>query len=258
MTEIHPTAIIEPSVQLGEDVKIGPYVIIKDKVVLGQGSEVAPFAILEGYTTLGEKCKVFQGASVGAVPQDLKFKGEETYLKIGDNCTIREYATIHRGTTSSFETVIGNNVLLMAYTHIAHDCKIGNNVVIANSTELSGHVEIHDNAILGGKCGIQQFVRIGKYSFIGGSTMLRQDVPPFSRVSDFEAKWYGLNIIGLERNGFSKEQISNLKNAYNILFRSGLTVNVAVEKIKNTYLDDLNIKYLINFIENSKKGLTRK
>lgn len=217
---IHPTAVIHPSAQVAEGVEIGPYAIIEEQVSIGKGSVVGPHAVIGKWTRLGENNQIFHLASVGAPPQDLKYKGEECWTRIGNGNVIREFATIHRGTTTGHaETVVGDNNLFMAYSHVAHDCVVGNGNVFANSATLAGHVTVQDNVILGGLVAIHQFATIGSYAMLGGGTLVGLDIPPYMIATSGkrDAKLRGLNLIGLKRRGFSDEAISNLKKAYKIL-----------------------------------------
>ncbi len=254
---IHKTAIIDKKAQLAEDVQIGPNTIIGSNVKIGSGCWIGPNCVLEGWTTLGKNNKVFTGAVLGSPPQDLKFRDEKTEVIIGDNNTIREYITINPGTAQGESTRIGNNNLLMAYTHIAHNCLISNNVVIANAGTLAGHVVVEDNAIVGGLGAMHQFVRVGKYSIVGGCSKLIKDAPPFSMVDGHPARVYGLNVIGLRRAGFSAQTRALIKKAFKIIFRSGLRVSHAVDKVKQDLELTPEISYLCEFIEKSERGLSR-
>lgn len=258
---IHPTAIVAPSAQLAEGVEIGPYAIIEDHVRIGSGTTIGPHAVIGRWTELGENNQVFHMASVGAPPQDLKYKGEECWTRIGGNNVIREFATIHRGTvTGHAETVVGNNNLLMAYSHVAHDCVVGNGNVFANSATLAGHVTIQDNVILGGLVAIHQFVTIGSYCMLGGGTLVGLDIPPYMIATSGgkrEAALRGLNLIGLKRRGFSDEAISNLKKAYKTLFMAKLKLPDAVAKIRAEIIGCPEVDNLLSFIEKSERGICR-
>ncbi len=257
---IHPTAIIYPGAQLADDVAIGPYAVIGEHVKIGRGTTVGPHTVIDGWTEIGEENRIFHLASVGAVPQDLKYKGEETYLKIGDRNVIREFATIHLGTvTGDRETTIGNGNLFMAYSHVAHDCHVGSGVVMANAATLAGHVIIEDHAILGGLSAVHQFARIGEYSMIGGGTMAAMDVPPYTIVTGDrkEARMRGLNLVGLKRHGFSDEVIGNLKKAYKILTLSGLKLKEALERIKSEVHSSPQLEHFVSFIESAQRGICR-
>ncbi|HPQ43050.1 MAG TPA: acyl-ACP--UDP-N-acetylglucosamine O-acyltransferase [Syntrophales bacterium] len=255
---IHPTAIISPGATIEDNVEIGPYSVIGSKVRIGRGTVIGPHAVIEGCTEIGDNCRIFQFASIGADPQDLKFDGEESKVIIGKNNTIREFVTIHSSTSADIGmTCIGDNNLLMAYCHVAHNCLLGNNIVMANAANLAGHIHIEDFAMIGGLSGIHQFSRIGRHSIIGGASAVTQDVPPYVTVSGNRAKPHGLNLIGLKRRGFSEETIAALKKAYKIVYRSSLLLAVALEKVK-TEVDDLpEVRHFIDFIGNSKRGICR-
>jgi len=218
--EIHPTAIISPDVEIEEDTYIGPFCIIHDKVRIKKGTRLISNVIIEGTTEIGENCTIYPFTSIGLPPQDLKYKGEKTAVKIGNNNTIREYITIHRASVSGDKiTAIGDHNFLMAYVHIAHDCKIGNSVIMANLATLAGHVVVEDHAVIGGLVAIHQFTRIGAYTMVGGFSGVGQDIPPYMIASGARVKLFGLNTVGLKRHGFSDSTVNELKKAYKILFR---------------------------------------
>lgn len=257
---IHPTAVIHPSAQVAEGVEIGPYAIIEEQVSIGKGSVVGPHAVIGKWTRLGENNQIFHLASVGAPPQDLKYKGEECWTRIGNGNVIREFATIHRGTTTGHaETVVGDNNLFMAYSHVAHDCVVGNGNVFANSATLAGHVTVQDNVILGGLVAIHQFATIGSYAMLGGGTLVGLDIPPYMIATSGkrDAKLRGLNLIGLKRRGFSDEAINNLKKAYKILFMADLKQPEAVAKIRAEIIGCAEVDNLLEFIEKSRRGICR-
>jgi UDP-N-acetylglucosamine acyltransferase len=256
--EIHPAAIIETNVEIDEETFIGPFCIIRDGVYIKKGTKLISNIIIEGNTEIGENCTVYPFTSIGLPPQDLKYKGEKTGVKIGDNNIIREYTTIHRASVGGDgTTIIGDNNFLMAYVHVAHDCKIGNSVTMANVATLAGHVLIEDYAIIGGLVAIHQFTRIGAYAMVGGFSGVNQDIPPYMISSGTPAKLFGLNTIGLKRQGFSDQTINELKKAYKILFREKRTLKDAIKKIQEElpYTDE--IKYLIEFIQKNKRGICR-
>jgi UDP-N-acetylglucosamine acyltransferase len=260
MPDIHPTAIIHPSAEIAEGVKIGPYSQIGPNIKIGCNSVIESHVVIHSHTILGEKCRIFPFASIGAIPQDLKFKGEESWVKIGNECIIREFVTIHRGTASGTGiTEIGEGSFLMAYAHVAHDCKIGNHVIVANVATLAGHVEIEDYAIIGGITAIHQFLKIGAYAILGGMSATVKDIPPYVIASGNRAKLYGLNLVGLRRHNFSQNVISALKRAYGILIRSKKPLRVAIEEIKNESIFRLpEVAHFVEFIENSKMGIPRR
>jgi len=256
--KIHPTAIISSEAHLEEGVEIGPYSIIGSDVTIGKNTIIGPHVVIDSQTDIGEGCRFFQFSSIGAVPQDLKFKGEATRTIIGNYNTIREYVTIHRATSADIGvTIMGDYNLLMAYCHVAHNCKLGNRIVMANAANLAGHIHVEDNAIIGGLTGIHQFVRIGAHCIIGGCSAVAKDVPPFVMASGNIAKLYGLNMIGLKRRNFSAETIQSLKQAYRLVFRSSLLLKTAIARVK-TEVDDIpEVRQFIDFIENSQRGICR-
>ncbi len=256
-TNIQPTAQIAPEAQLASDVEVGHYSIIGAEVKIGPGTKVGSHCLITGNTTIGSNCRIFTGAVIGSVPQDLKYQGEETEIIIGDNNTIREYVTINLGTSASDKTVMGNNNLIMAYAHIAHDCVIGNHVVMANVGTLAGHILIEDRAILGGLAAVHQFVRIGCLSIVGGCSKVIQDIPPYSMCDGHPARVRSLNKVGLERNRITSEVKSNLKHAFIILFNSGLTIPHALKKVEEEVPALPEITHLLNFIKNSQRGVCR-
>ncbi|MBT0654232.1 acyl-ACP--UDP-N-acetylglucosamine O-acyltransferase [Geomobilimonas luticola] len=257
---IHPSAVIQQGAELDNDVEIGPGVFIGPHVRIGRGTRVGPNAVIDGWTEIGQDNQIFHLASVGGIPQDLKYKGEETWLKIGDRNIIREFATLHPGTvTGDNETTVGNGNLFMAYSHVAHDCHIGNGVVMANGATLAGHVRVDDFAILGGLCAIHQFVRIGAHAMIGGGTMVSQDIPPYTIVTGDrkDVRLRGLNQVGLTRRGFSEENIATLKKAYRILALSKLRLADALDRIRQELPQTEEVKHLVSFIEQSQRGICR-
>jgi UDP-N-acetylglucosamine acyltransferase len=252
---IHPTAIISQDAEIGSNVEIGPFAIVGDGCTIGDGSIISPRATLERNVTLGPLVKVGVGTIIGGPPQDLKFAGEETTVEIGEGTVIREYATINRGTAHSFKTTVGRHCLLMSYVHIAHDCQIGNNVILSNVVQLAGHVTIEDKAIISGLCAVHQFARIGRHSFIGGCSRVSKDIPPFLKAVGNPVKLYGLNTIGLQRNGMDESTIRELKRAYRLFFRSDLNVTQAIERA-HTELEPLpEVQELIRFVEASERGV---
>lgn len=256
---IHPTAIIHPDAEIDEGVEIGPYSVIGEKVRIGEGTRVYPHVVIEGWTTIGRDCRIYQFTSIGAPPQDLKFKGESSEVIIGDGNTIREFVTINRATShGGGKTVIGNNNLLMAYTHIAHDCRIGNSCILANAATLAGHIEIDDYAIVGGLVAIHQFVRVGSYCLIGGASAVTHDVPPYMMAVGNRARLYGLNKVGLRRHGFTREEIDALNKAHKIIFRCGLTMEDALKQVEDEGLRVFpHVSHLVDFVRLSRRGVTR-
>jgi UDP-N-acetylglucosamine acyltransferase len=254
---IHETAIISSKSEIGTNVKIGPYTVIEDDVIIGEGSEISSSALIASGTRLGKNCRVFHGAVLGTIPQDLKFGGEITTLEIGDNTTIREFATLNRGTEDRWKTVIGKNCLLMSYSHIAHDCSLGNNVIIANAVNMAGHVEIDDFVGIGGISPVHQFVRIGKHAFIGGGSRVSKDVPPFVLAMGEPFRYAGLNRVGLTRRGFSDVTLSTIKDAYRIIFQSNLNIKEALKRI-NDEIEPINeVQDILKFFRDSDRGIIR-
>ncbi|HSW62994.1 MAG TPA: acyl-ACP--UDP-N-acetylglucosamine O-acyltransferase [Dissulfurispiraceae bacterium] len=256
--KIHPTAIVSPSADLADSVIIGPYCTVGDGVILHGGTKLVSHVVVDGPTEIGENNTIFPFAYVGAPPQDLRYKDEPTTAKIGSSNVIREYVTIHRGSPSGTGvTEVGSQNYIMAYAHIAHDCKVGSNIIMANAATLAGHVQVHDKAVIGGLVAIHQHTRIGAYAMLGGFSGFGQDVPPYTMASGARANLYGLNSIGLKRSGFSDETIAVLKKAYKILFRDKLTLKDALEKVKADLPHIPELKTLTDFIEQNKRGICR-
>ncbi len=254
---IHSTALISKNAKLGNNVEVGPYTVINDGVSIGAGTKIGSHVLIEGNTSIGENCQIFKGAVIGSRPQDLKYKGENVFLEIGSDNIIREYCTLNPGTEEGGKTVIGAGNLLMAYSHVAHDCRVGNNCVFANNATLAGHVVVEDKAVIGGLVAIHQFVRVGMLSIIGGCSKVVHDIPPFSTCDGHPATVYGLNLVGLRRHQLSKEAISLLDLAFRIIFNSGLLVKNALERAKKEVKPVKEVSYLIDFIQNSQRGLAR-
>uniref|UniRef100_A0A831U0R1 Acyl-[acyl-carrier-protein]--UDP-N-acetylglucosamine O-acyltransferase n=1 Tax=Geobacter metallireducens TaxID=28232 RepID=A0A831U0R1_GEOME len=255
---IHPTAIVHPGAQVAEGVEIGPYAIIGEHVTVGRGTRIGAHSVIDGWTSIGEECRIFHMASVGGVPQDLKYKGEETWLRIGNRNIIREFTTLQPGTVTGIgETVIGDHNLFMAYCHVAHDCVVGNRVIMANGSTLAGHVVVEDFAILGGLSAVHQFVRIGESAMLSGGAMVVQDVLPYTIASGNRATSAGLNTVGLRRRGFSPEVISGIKKAYRLIFRSGLRLEEALARIRAEVAMSAEIAHLVEFAEKSERGICR-
>lgn len=255
--EIHPTAMVDPRAELGPGVKVGPWAIIGPQVTIGADTWVGPHVVIEGPTEIGCRCRIHPFAVLGTPPQDLKYRGEPTWLRIGDDNVIREFVTVNRGTEhGGGQTVIGNGNLLMAYCHVAHDCRIGNGVIMANVATLGGHIEVEDHAIIGGLAAVHQFVRIGTHCLVGGASAVSQDVPPYGLVAGNRAKLYGLNVVGLRRRGFPEETIAALRQAYRLLFRSG-SLRRALAEVRQRWSDCPEVQHLVEFVERSKRGITR-
>jgi len=255
--EHHPTAVIHPQAELGDNVEIGPYAVIEKDVKIEDGCRIHPHVVIKRWTTLDEGCVIYPGAVLGAEPQDVKFKGEKSYLKIGANTTIRESATLHRATGEGEETRVGCNVMLMAYSHIAHNCHVGNSVVLTNAANIGGHVVIEDRAIISGLVGVHQFVRIGKMVMVGGHSKVVKDIPPFLLADGHPAHVNGVNVVGLRRNKFSPHLRNQIKKAYRILYRSELNVSQAINKMEQELEANDEIEHLLRFLRNADRGICR-
>lgn len=257
MIDVHPTAVIHPSARLGRGVRIGPYAVVGEHSAVGDGTVLGPHAVIEPFTTVGQDCQIFSGAVVGGIPQDKKYEGGESYTVIGDRNVIREFVTINRATGVGEETRIGDDNLLMAYVHIAHDCLIGNHVVMANGVTLAGHVVIEDYVTIGGLCGLHQFIHVGASAMIGAMTRLVQDMPPFMLVEGNPPKVHGPNVVGLKRRGLEQDERTRIKRAYKLLYRSGLSVPQAVERIAELGESDY-LQHLMAFVSRAGRGLVGK
>ena len=256
---IHPTAIVNGTAELGEDVSVGPYSVIEADVVIGPGTEIGAHVYIDRFTRIGRNCHISPFASIGTAPQDKKFKGEKTQVVIGDDNVIREYVTINRGTSGGGGvTSLGHQNLLMAYVHVAHDCHLGNGIIMANLATLAGHVILEDFSILNGLVAIQQFVRIGAYAYIGGKSGVLKDIPPYVIASGDRAKLFGLNIVGLKRHDFSDEVIMALKKAYQIIIRSHLTLQEALIRVEKEVPALPEVVRFLDFIRNSQQGIPRR
>jgi UDP-N-acetylglucosamine acyltransferase len=253
---IHPTAQVDATAALGPGVEIGPWTIVGPNVRIGARTTVGSHVLIERDTTVGEECRIHKGAVLGSDPQDLKYLGEQTFLEVGDRTVIREYATLNRGTVEEGVTTVGSDCLLMAYTHVAHDCHLGNHVILSNAVNMAGHVTIGDWAIVGGMTPIHQFVRIGEHAFVGGASRCSHDVPPYTRMSGNPGQLFGLNSVGLQRRGFSEEVRTALKKAYRILFRSKEgTLAENVVRAREEVEQFPEVVNLIEFLESSERGL---
>jgi UDP-N-acetylglucosamine acyltransferase len=255
---IHPTAIISPDATLAEGVAVGPYSIIGPDCHIGKNTSIGSHVVIESHTDIGEGCRISQFASIGGAPQDLKYRGEATRVVIGNFNTIREYVTINRATIADIGvTLIGDHNLLMAYCHVAHNCRLENHIVMANAANLAGHIHVEDFAIIGGLSGVHQFTKIGAHCIIGGASAVTKDVPPFVMASGNYAKLFGLNMIGLKRRGFTDETIQALKKAYRIVFRSSLLLSAATKKVEQEVEGLPEVRQFLTFIKESKRGLCR-
>lgn len=256
---IHPTAIIDPSAQIATDVQIGPYCVIGPKVTIDSGTKLHSHVVVGGYTRIGKNNEIFQFASVGEVCQDLKYDGEETWLEIGDHNSIREHCSLHRGTIQDQSlTKVGSHNLLMVNTHIAHDCVVGDHNIFANNVGVAGHVHVADYVIVGGNSGIHQFCKIDSYSMIGGASLIVKDVPAYVMVSGNPAHAFAMNVEGMRRKGWSKEVIQGLRQAFKLIYKSGLTTEQAIDQIREEILPSVNeAQLLIDSLEQSKRGIVR-
>lgn len=255
---IHPTAIIDPTAKLADGVEIGAYAYIGPDVEIGSGSKIAHHASIDRLTSIGADCQVWPFASLGTAPQDIKYKGEPTTLKIGDRVMIREFATVNRGTPDGGgQTLVGDGCMLMAYSHVAHDCHLGRNVIMANCANLAGHVTLEDRCSIGGLVAVHQFTRIGTFCFVGGASAVSKDLPPYTLCEGNRATTHGLNVIGLKRAGFSEEAIEALKQAYRLIFRTRTPINDALDQVRAQVPQTPEVRHLIEFIENSARGVAR-
>lgn len=248
---------IHPNAKIGKNVKIGAFVTIEEDVVIGDGADIGPNVCILNGTRMGENCKIFPGAIIGSIPQDLKFEGENSILKIGNNVTIREYCTINRGTRANFSTEIGDNCLIMAYCHIAHDCVIGERCVLANCVNLAGHIEIGPKTTLGGLSAVHQFVRIGDHVMVGGGSLVRKDVPPYVKAAREPLSYAGINSIGLRRRGFTNDQIHNIQDIYRILYIRGYNTTQAIGMIESTIDQTPERENILRFIRDADRGIIK-
>ena len=254
---IHPTAIVDRHTQIGDNVAIGAYTVIEGDVVLGDGCEIGPHVMIGEHTRIGKECRLFNGACVGLIPQDLKFRGETTFLRIGDRTTIREFCTLNRGTAASGETVIGSGCLLLAYCHVGHDCVLGDHVVISNNLAMAGHVQVGNHVTIGGLCGFHQFVRIGDYSMIGAFSFVTQDVMPFALTAFDPVRVVDINKVKLERCNFAPDRVQNIKRAYRILFRQHLELDESIARLDAEFPGSDDIRQIVAFARNSTRGILR-
>ena len=259
MANIHPLATVSPNAKLGENVEVGPYAFIDDNVVIGDNCKIHPHATIYPYVTMGSGCQVFPGAVVGAVPQDLKFEGEVTYVEIGDNVTIRECATINRGTKASGKgvTKVGSNTLIMSYVHIAHDCRVGNHCILVSYVGIAGETEVDDWAIIGGSTVVHQFSHIGTHAMVGGGTAVNKDIPPYAICGRTPICFAGVNLVGLRRRGFESDTIRTIKDIYDTIYYQGYNVSDACSKVEAGVPQSVERDTILEFIRNSKRGIVR-
>ena len=258
MTRIHPTAIVHPGARLADGVEVGAYSIIGEHVSIGRGTVVGPHVVVTGRTEIGENNRIFQFASIGEINQDKKYRGEETRLVIGDGNVIREYVTMQIGTvTGKSVTRVGNGGLFMVYSHVAHDCEIGDGCILANCATLAGHIDIGDGAIIGGLVGIHQFCRVGTMAIVGGCSKVVQDIPPYMMADGHPATVRGVNMEGLKRKRFGRDEMREIRRAHRMLFHSGLNISQAVEQLKEEFPSSARVKEIIDFVESSKRGIAK-
>ena len=254
---INRLSYIDPNATIGQNVTVSPFAYIEDDVVIGDNTWIGPSASIMSGTRIGNNCKVFQGAILGSVPQDLKYKGERTSLIIGDNVVIREFCTINKGTTANFSTEIHNNCLIMAYVHIAHDCIVNEGCILANNVNLAGHIEIGKNAILGGLTAVHQFVKIGEHVMVGGGSLVRKDIPPFITAAREPLTYSGVNKVGLKRRGFSSQQVENIKDIYRVLFIKGYNTTQAIEVIQGDFPFSSERDSILGFLRQADRGIIK-
>jgi UDP-N-acetylglucosamine acyltransferase len=252
-----PLAYIHPDAKIADNVVIEPFVTIDKDVVIGEGTWIGSNAVIMSGARIGKNCRIFPGAVISAIPQDLKYQGEETFVEIGDNTTIREFVTVNKGTKSKGKTVVGSNVLLMAYVHVAHDCIVKDHAIIVNNVQIAGEVEIDEWAIVGGSSAIHQFVRIGKHSIIGGGSLVRKDVPPYIKASREPLRYEGINSIGLRRRNFSIEKINEIQDIYRHIYNSNMNISQAVDYVEKNLPQSIERDEVIRFIRSSKRGIIR-
>ena len=255
--KIHEAAVVHPGARIGKDVEIGPYAVIGENVIIGDGTRIGAHVVIDGWTSIGKNCVIYPSASIGSDPQDLKFRGEKSYVFIGDHTNIREFSTINRATGEGEETRIGSYCLLQAYTHVAHNCIIGNHVVLSAAAMLAGHAIVEDRANIGGMAGVHQFVKIGRNAMVGGKSKLVQDVPPFVIADGNPAKVVGLNNVGMARAGIGELARRNLKKAYKILYRSGLTLAQAIAVMEQELDSCEEVEHFLRFLRNADRGICR-
>jgi UDP-N-acetylglucosamine acyltransferase len=252
---IHPTAIIHPNAALSVGVSVGPYAVIDEHVCLGEGTRVGPHVVIEGWTTIGKGCDIGVGAFLGGPPQDVKYRGQRSFLRIGDHTCIREYVTIHRSAEADGATCIGSHAFLMAYAHVAHDCRLGDHVIMVNYAGLSGYVEVEDRAFISGHNAVHQFVRIGYLAMVSGASRVVKDIPPFMIAEGNPTRIRGLNVVGMRRLGLGPQVRAELRRAYRLLYRSGLNTAQALERMRQEDLAGSEVQRLITFVEGAKRGI---
>ena len=252
-------SVVHPNAKIGKNVTIEPFCYIAENVEIGDGCHIGPNVTIYDYVKIGKNCNIFPGAVIGAIPQDLKFQGEVTYVEIGDNVTIRECATINRGTAASgkYKTIIKNNVLVMSYVHVAHDCVIGNNVILVSYVGLAGETNVDDFAIIGGNSAAHQFTKIGCHAMLSGGSLIGKDVPPYAMAGKRPLSFFGINIVGLRRRGFTSEQIERIRDIYRVIYQSNLNVSDACKKVDAEMPDSEEKRIILDFINESKRGIIK-
>ncbi|HEY5823690.1 MAG TPA: acyl-ACP--UDP-N-acetylglucosamine O-acyltransferase [Cyclobacteriaceae bacterium] len=253
----YPLANVHPEAKIGNNVVIEPFATVQKNTVIGDGTWIGPNAVIMEGARIGKNCQIFPGAVISGIPQDLKFKGEETTAEVGDNTTIRECVTLNRGTIDKFKTVIGSNCLIMAYAHIGHDCIIGNNIILGNTVQLAGHVIIDDHAIFGGACAVQQFAKVGAHAYIGGGSLVRKDVPPFTKAAREPLAYAGINAVGLRRRGYTSEKINEIQEIYRYIFLKGLNNSKALDLIEKELAATPERDYIVKFVRDSERGIMK-
>lgn len=252
-----PLANVHPDAKIGNNVIIEPFATVQQDVVIGDGTWIGPNAVIMNGARIGKDCKIFPGAVISGIPQDLKFKGEKTTTEIGDRTTIRECVTINRGTIDKYKTVVGTDCLIMAYAHLGHDCIVGNYCILGNIVQLAGHVEIDDYAIFGGACSVQQFSKIGAHAYIGGGSLVRKDIPPYTKAAREPIAYAGINSVGLRRRGFTSEKINEIQEIYRFIFLKGLNSTKALELVEASITQSEERDYIVNFIKTSERGIMK-
>lgn len=255
MANIHPSALVSPKARLAQDVIVGPYTIVEDNVQIDSGTKIGSSVVITGWTTIGKNNTIHMGAVIGHEPQDVGWKGGKSYLKVGDGNIIREYVTIHRGTKEETSTLIGNNNFLMGLSHVAHNCQLANNIILCNGSLLAGYTVVEDKAFISGNVVVHQFTRLGTLSMMSGGGATSKDAPPFMIIAG-RSEVYGVNLVGMRRAGFSREAIRQIKEAYKLLFKSGLSTKTAIEKLESDHVGE-DLRYLLDFIKQSKNGICR-
>ena len=255
---IHPHTYIHPNAKLATNVKIDPFSVIHQNVEIGEGTWIGSNVTIMDGARIGKNCRIFPGAVISAIPQDLKFEGEVTTVEIGDNTTIREFVTINRGSKDRWTTKVGNNCLIMAYSHLAHDCMIGNNCIMSNNTQIAGHVTLGDWAILGGMCAVHQFVNIGAHSFVSGGSLVSKDIPPFIKAGRQPLSYAGVNSVGMKRRGFTVEKINHILEIYRVLYNKGMNTSQALEYLEEEFLATDERDEIVTFIRESRRGIIKR